>query len=75
MTKKDLLELLKDIPDDMEIYIPTSMEFEGQFYTPCQVDSGVQIMGMENMQEEEMFILVPCGFFDEEEDDHRHLLN
>ena len=86
MNAGKLKELLKDVPDDMQVLIPLSNEFTGEFYSPCSEDSGSLEMGLipdeEDEKEAELlgkkitdksFVLVPCGFF--EEKDHNHELN
>jgi len=68
MTVKQLKEKLHGLDDEMVVVIPTDMEvFDGYFYSPCVEESGPSTMGVnENLKtEEDMFILVPCGFFDE----------
>jgi hypothetical protein len=88
MNVKQLRELLEGKPDDMPVLIPVSQEFDGAFYSPCHEDSGDAQLGDEPLSEEDLkemellnkpipeepaFLLVPCGFF--EEQDHSHELN
>jgi hypothetical protein len=89
MTVKQLRKKLEGIDDNMKVLIPLTQEFDGAFYSPCSVDSGVSAMGtgeylseeeakeMELLNkpipEEDSFLLIPCGFF--EEKDHSHELN
>lgn len=89
MTVKKLKEKLEGIDENMKVLIPFSPEFDGAFYTPCSVDSGISAMGTDPhveeedidemkilnkpIPEEEIFLLVPCGFY--EEKSHTHELN
>ncbi len=92
MNIKQLKQLLEGLDDDMVVLIPTSHEFDGIFYTPCSQDSGVSQMGTAiNLEEEDIkemellnkeipsedtFLLIPCGFFDmDNQFDDNHLLN
>lgn len=67
MTVKDLKEILKDAPDDLQVLIPMSGEFDGYFKSPCSEETGISELGIdENSNETEpAFIIVPCGFFEE----------
>ena len=82
MTVKDLKELLDGVPDNLKIVLPVTMEFDGAFYSPCIKESGVGGLGIEDLseediaerkllnkpiQEEDAFLLVPCGFFEPHE--------
>lgn len=84
----ELRKKLEGVDDNMKVLIPFSHEFDGAFYSPCSVDSGVSAMGIENLTEEDekemqllnkpipeedAFLLIPCGFG--EEKDHSHELN
>lgn len=75
MTVGKLKQLLEGLDDEMLVLIPTTNEFTGEFYSPCNEESGVGEMGI--VEEVEVttkeFMLVPCGFF--EEKDHSHELN
>jgi hypothetical protein len=89
MVVKELKRLLEGVPDEMKVIIPSSMEFDGVFYSPCVAESGVSAMGTDpNLEEEDIqemerlnkpipeedsFLLIPCGFG--EEKDHTHELN
>lgn len=85
MTAGELKKLIADVPDDMQILVPVNpMDgFDGQFFSPCTEETGEILMGMEDIDEEEMkerkllgkeipeqksFVLVPCGFYDKEHD-------
>jgi hypothetical protein len=87
MTAKDLKTLLADVPDDMQVLIPLNAGegFTGEFFSPCNEDSGIGGLGTEDLSEEEIkeyqllnkpipqkdsFVLVPCGFFQEHEGPH-----
>ena len=89
MTVKQLREKLEGVDGDMKVLIPFSQEFDGAFYSPCSVGSGVSAMGTDpNLTEEDIkemellnkpipeedsFLLIPCGF--DEEKEHAHELN
>lgn len=89
MTIGNLKALIQDISDDTPVLIPFSQEFDGVFYSPCLVDSGVCAIGTDMDVEEEdiaemellgkpipeidTFILVPAGFY--EEKSHKYELN
>jgi hypothetical protein len=90
MNVKKLKELVANLPDDMKVYIPghPTEGFTGLFISPCEVDSDVQELGLEDLDDEEIherellgkeipmekaFVLVPCGYY--EEHDHTHELN
>jgi hypothetical protein len=90
MTVGELKRLLQQAPDDnVQVLIPTTMEFTGMFYSPCNADSGMTSMGTDPditeedyeemkllnqpLPEEPAFLLVPCGFGGEQ--DHSHELN
>ena len=90
MKVKELKQLLEGVDDEMDVLIPSSNEFDGLFFSPCLLDSGVSQMGIADSieelsepidellssligKEQEEFLLVPCGFF--EEKDHSHELN
>ena len=66
MKVKDLKILLKGVDEDMDVLIPLNPIFDGMFKHPCIVESGVGELGVnENLKTtQEMFLLVPCGFFD-----------
>lgn len=90
MTVGKLKQLLKDVPDNMQVLIPAEPTegFTGAFFSPCEEDSTVIEMGLEDLSEEEIqerellnkevpveksFVLVPCGYY--EEHDNKHELN
>lgn len=90
MTVGELKALLSESPDDnIQVLVPSTMEFTGVFYSPCNIDSGMTSVGTdmelteEDIQEailldkplpeEPAFLLVPCGFGDEK--DHSHEMN
>lgn len=70
MNVKQLKKLIKGLPDDMDVLIPTSEIFDGYWYTPCAGESGINEMEFDEDSDERVptFILVPHGFFDEEEE-------
>lgn len=74
----ELKELLEEADDQMEVLIPTSMVFDGVFISPCDGESGVADLGFYEDEDDEAeaallnkpttrkdFVLVPHGFFDE----------
>lgn len=81
MTVAELKKKLEGLDDNMEVLIPVSQEFDGLFYSPCENESGViwiptdttitaedaQEMELLNkpVPEKDVFVLMPCGFFDE----------
>jgi L-rhamnose isomerase len=80
MRVKDLKKLLENVPDEMQVLIPTTQEFDGAFYSPCIEESGEADLGTEDLSEEDIkeydllnkelpavksFVLVRCGFFEE----------
>ena len=78
MKVKDLKKLLDGVDDEMTVLIPTSMEFDGAFVSPCEGESGEADLGIFDDEEDEKeaavlnkpitrkdFIIVPHGFFDE----------
>lgn len=85
----EMRKLIDGADDNMKILIPISNKFDGCFYSPCNVDSGIsQIgtdpeMGKEEIEEavllnkpipeEDVLLLLPCGF--DEESNHKHELN
>jgi hypothetical protein len=88
MTVQELKKKLESAPDDLQILIPVSHDFDGRFYSPCSKDSGETEMGVGYIDEEDekemellnkkpeaerAFMLIPCGFTDEK--DHTHELN
>lgn len=89
MTVGELRKKLEGVDDNMKVLIPFSQEFDGAFYSPCSVDSGVSAMGTDPdlteedikemellnkpIPEEDTFLLIPCGFGEEKE--HKHELN
>lgn len=89
MTIGNLKALIEDLDDSTPVLIPFSQEFDGVFYSPCLVDSGVCAIGPDaDLSEEDVeemillnkpiaeldtFILVPAGFY--EEKSYKHELN
>ncbi len=89
MTVGELRSKIEGVDDNVPVLIPVSQEFDGVFYSPCSVDSGVSQMGTEPditdeeidelkllnkpIPEEPALLLVPCGFTDEK--DHSHEMN
>lgn len=69
MTVKDLKQLLSKAPDEMQVLMPMTDIFDGYFKSPCVKESGVATLGVnENLKtEEDSFVIVPCGFFEEHE--------
>ena len=68
MTVKELKELLKDAPDDMQVLIPfDSTQFDGRFLSPCVAETGIGELGIEEDSDktESSFVIVPHGFFEE----------
>lgn len=76
MKVKDLRKLLEGVDDEMIVLIPTSMEFDGRFISPCEGESGEADLGMYDQEDEQEamllnkpttrkdFILVPHNFFE-----------
>lgn len=56
MTVKDLKEMLRDAPDEMQVLIPLNAGegFTGEFFSPCVEESGEIDMGTEDLAEEEI---------------------
>lgn len=78
MKVKDLKKLLADADDEMLVLMPLSAEFDGYFKSPCSEDSGVSTLGLSDvpgLEEEDSFVIVPCGFFQQTEEAHNHELN
>jgi hypothetical protein len=90
MTVGKLKQILAGISDDTKVLIPSNpMEgFDGLFLSPCEEDSDLIELGLEDLDGEEIaerellnnsapteksFVLVPCGFFGER--DHSHEMN
>lgn len=89
MTAGELKKKLENVDDGVQVLIPLSQEFDGAFYSPCSVDSGLSIMGTDPdlteedvkemkllgkpIPEEPAFLLIPCCFG--ENKDHSHELN
>jgi hypothetical protein len=68
MTVKELKELLKDAPDEMQVLIPVDAGlFDGRFLSPCVGETGVGSLGIdeESDETEDSFVIVPHGFFEE----------
>lgn len=85
MTVKELKKKLATMPDDMNVLVPVNpMDgFDGQFFSPCNEETGEVEMGLDDIDDDEMnelkllgkeirkeksFVLVPCGFYDKEHD-------
>lgn len=66
MTVSELKELLIGVDDDMQVVIPTNSIFDGVFYTPDYTESGVNLFGEDTDPNEELFLLAPTGFSDDE---------
>lgn len=78
MNVGQLKKMLKDVDDNMDVLISLTGEFDGAFLSPCLQESGVSGLAIYEDEEEEneakllnkptekdSFILVRCGFFDE----------
>jgi hypothetical protein len=85
-----LKQLLEGLDDSVPVYIPFSHEFDGRFYSPCDEDSGENEIGGDGnmsaedaerelnlgiLKTEKVFLLLPCGFGDEETYHPHHILN
>ena len=68
MTVKELKGILKDAPDEMQVLIPVSGEFDGFFKSPCNEETGISELGIDEDSDETApaFVIVPCGFFEEQ---------
>jgi hypothetical protein len=71
MTVGEFRELSKDVADDVTLLIPlyAGNGFDGMFYTPCTEESGMADVDAHYMDDdetmgEEQFLLLPCGFFE-----------
>lgn len=89
MTVGELKKILEGVNEDMQVLVPFTTIFDGRFYSPCSIESGVAGLGTdmyineEDIKEmellnkpipqEDSFLIVPCGFT--EEKDHSHELN
>lgn len=88
MVVGDLRQMIEGVDDEMQVLIPLTQEFDGVFYSPCIMESGVTEMGgdedvspddveelalVDKLEMRKEFCLVPCGF--SEERDHSHELN
>jgi hypothetical protein len=69
MNVGELKELLKEVPDDIQVFFAASDYFDGLFKEPCLNMSGVAGMVLNN-EEEQAFILVPCNYFNIEDSDN-----
>ena len=79
MKKSDLIKMLEFVPDETEILIPIELKFTGDFYAPSKKSSGFMKMFNSESEEDplemlndeghyqEVFLLCPDGFFDEED--------
>lgn len=56
----------------MLVIIPMGEQFDGYFKSPCEGESGVTELGIneEGDKTEESFVLAPHGFFEEEVDEN-----
>jgi hypothetical protein len=56
MTIGDLKEMIKDLPDDMDVMVPLNAGagFDGIFFSPCLNQSGEAEFGTEYLDEEEI---------------------
>lgn len=62
MTVGELKKILEKINDSMVVMIP--VDDEGMFITPCIEESGIdETMLNEDAELEPTFVLVPCGFY------------
>lgn len=75
MTVKQLKQLLAKADDDLQVLIPMGEDFDGLFKSPCVEDSGITELGVEEDSDETVthFVLVPCGFYEEREENHCEL--
>ena len=76
MTVRELKELLEGADDDMLVLLPVDMAcFDGYFQCPCVHESGLARLCVDEKTGEEKtdFVLVPCGFFDDEHDERPYL--
>ncbi len=66
----DLKNLIKDLPDNMQVIIPGEPfeGFTGFFFSPCIEESQPIEMGTDedSFIQEMSFALVPCGFYDKD---------
>lgn len=63
MTKKQLMKLLRQLPDDMQVVIPAGSD--GTFVTACAVQSEIVAFPVEDDSEEgfhfeQCFVIQPC---------------
>lgn len=68
MNIRELKELIKDLPDDLEVMIPVCgvMGELDEFISPCpQASFPVPLHNDDDL--EDTLILAPCGFYDEPE--------
>ena len=78
MNVKELKLMLADCPDEMNVLISLTGEFDGAFVHPCLEESGEADLGIYEIEEDEKeaallnrpiteksFVLVRCGFFNE----------
>ena len=80
MKVKDLKRMLEGVDDEIDVLIPMDMGcFDGMFLHPCIEESGVadleEAMLLNKATYIKSFLLVPCGFFDEDIDDFNPELN
>lgn len=56
--------------NDTKVLIPMGEEFDGYFQSPCCEESGAADFGIDEQGDETdlSFILVPCGFFEHEDE-------
>lgn len=74
MTVGELKKILEKIEDEIVVMIPLD---EDMFITPCIEESGVEelLLDDEDNEPEPTFVLVPCGFYCEMEDEIDPQLN
>lgn len=81
MTVERLIELLKEVPQDMKVYVGTGNEGVFQFSEPCEGETGIITLGpnaeiayrkdninipvSDEWEGKEVFAILPHGFFDE----------
>lgn len=84
MTIGQLEEMINNKPKHLsweewkttEVLIPMNDMFDGLFFSPCEHESGYAELPTDDENEKpDTFILVPCGFFDIDEDEVNPELN
>lgn len=66
MTVGELKNLLANLDDEMTVMIPLEEEI---FITPCIEESGVEDLLLDDDDPEATFVLVPCGWYCEVENE------